>query len=150
MPIHDKIIDVSLVALATYLSIRGVTPPHRATKKDYAKADFIREFGLSGDLFIQVFQGAFLALGLVESLAIVSPQSLPKIILAKINPDIWLRQPDVRTVFRIASLVASLGAYGRIVCFRQLGRFFTFDLSVQDKHKVSSHNQSMLSSDTLF
>lgn len=53
----------------------------------------------------------------------------------------WLAGGDTtstatRAVFRVACVVATLGGIARVVCFRQLGHFFTFDLAVHDKHKV--------------
>jgi hypothetical protein len=48
----------------------------------------------------------------------------------------WLADSHVRNLYRFSCLISAIGGILRVVCFRALGRFFTFDLAVHDGHKV--------------
>jgi len=53
------------------------------------------------------------------------------------NTQAWLLDHRVRSWFRITSAFAIVGGISRVICFRALGHFFTFDLSIRKGHKVS-------------
>lgn len=138
------ILDASLLLLAKYATIRGTTPPWRATKEDQAKArkDFIRQSGLSGTVLVYLSHIVLIAFAGIELRAIFSPSAAlsipysPDGFTGPVAAQSWAHSPSLRNGFRIALIVSIIGGVLRVVCFRQLGRFFTFDLAVQKEQKV--------------
>lgn len=155
-------VDLAFLCLSTATTIAGITPPSTATKeqKSRASSDFIGRTGLASQHLVYAAQAALLAVAATQAhillhakqpssspsgpalrwLATVYPSQKP--LLSDVQH--WLLDQTVRRNFRTASAVAMLGGILRVVCFRTLGQFFTFELAVKDGHKVggvTSHHR---------
>lgn len=123
----SALLDIALSGLSLYASVRGTTPPFTAAKDAKSKAgnDWVRRLGLTQSLTL--YHLAFLALTLLQG---------RKIAQTDVTALAAWQSSGARTAFRLANAVNILGGALRIVCFRALGRFFTFDLAVQHGQRV--------------
>lgn len=122
--IHN-IPEASLLALSTYLSIKGTTPPYVASEEDRSKAkkDSIARF----TAVTSGFHFALLVSSALQARQLLQTQLGPT---SNFNP-------NFRNKFVIANVIQILGGLLRIKCYKVLKQFFTFKLAVRKDHKVS-------------
>ncbi|CAO1635902.1 unnamed protein product [Parajaminaea phylloscopi] len=122
--------DLIFLAFATYQLVRGIQPPHIATRDDRARAggkDWASQWGLTR-LHLPV-QAIAIGLALWTGRTIVRNDGY-EVRGSALTSKSW------RTVFWVGATLTALGGWGRSRCHRELGRFFTFDLAVQKGQKV--------------
>jgi protein-S-isoprenylcysteine O-methyltransferase Ste14 len=119
----DKAIDIALSSIALYASIKGTTPPFKAAQEDRGKAsnDWIRKLGITR--IPVVYHLALTGVTIWQSYRIAIATSS------------W-QSEGAHNMFRFMTIVNILGGALRVLCFRTLGRFFTFDLAVKPDQKV--------------
>lgn len=120
-------IDIGLSVIALYASIKGNTAPFTAPQEDRGKAsnDWIRKLGLTR--ISSIYQLALLVLTGYQCRKIAQ--------LDSIGIASWKDSGSIN-MFRLMSVVNILGGGLRVLCFKTLGKFFTFDLAVQRDQKV--------------
>jgi protein-S-isoprenylcysteine O-methyltransferase Ste14 len=123
----DKVIDIALSAVALYTSVKGTTAPFTAAQEERGKAsnDWIRKLGITR--ISTVYHIALLAVTAWQSYRILQ--------LDNAAVAVWQNSGD-RIMFRLMTVANIMGGSLRVLCFRTLGRFFTFDLAVQTGQKV--------------
>lgn len=137
--------DVALLAVATFYIIRAVHPPHfaaasdRVDAKKKAQKDGDKEEG-SGDVLSSMgftsltpipIQAAFILASLWSTKALLSGKAWRDVSAGSAGPPVsW------RLLFAFGNILTMLGGIARLRCYRELGKFFTFDLAVQKGQKV--------------
>lgn len=136
-------------------------------EKGKASKDFVRKYGISSNVLVYSVQGWIVLFTLFQIAIILQADRSNSTFLAKqipsnqihqnwlnfffkatstnseklqprlTNTQAWLFDQRVRSWFRITSLLSVIGGILRVICFRALGHFFTFDLSIRKGHKVS-------------
>ena len=119
--------DIALSALSVYASIRGTTAPFIATQDHKSKAsnDWIRKLGITR--ISSIYHLALIIATFFQCRKMVKMDSSALLV--------W-ESSGSRTAFRLMNVVNIFGGALRVVCFKVLGRFFTFDLAVQSDQKV--------------
>lgn len=122
-----KAIDLALSVVALYTSVKGTTAPFTAAQEERGKAsnDWIRKLGITRISTIYH----------VALLAVTAWQSYKVLQMSDAAEAVWQYSGD-RTMFRLMTVANILGGALRVLCFKTLGRFFTFDLAVQTGQKV--------------
>lgn len=131
-----------------------------------ASKDFVGKYGLSSNILVYSIHGSMILFTILQIAFIIHADRTNTTIFAKaveanlikqswlqnifkatssnqiLKPHLsstqaWLLDQRVRSWFRITSAFAVIGGIFRVICFRTLGHFFTFDLSIREGHKVS-------------
>lgn len=142
-----------------------VTIANKEERKRASK-DFVGKYRISSNIFIYGIHGCMIAFTILQIAIIIHADRTNSTIFAKavkanlikqswlssifkatssneiIKPHLsstqaWLLDQRARSWFRITSAFAVIGGIFRVICFRTLGHFFTFDLSIRKDHKVS-------------
>lgn len=162
----DLLPDAALFLAALFTSYLATSPPHKSTenarKAAGEKGDWVRRIGLlrgrlptllahstclrlpahPDNKFLPcyvsnvllsskatvIFQWALFSWALFQLRIMFDPTQE-----AKLND--WISRGS-RSSFRLGSLAMLAGGSLRLYCYHKLGRFFTFELAVQDDQKV--------------
>ncbi|PWN25585.1 hypothetical protein BDZ90DRAFT_68863 [Jaminaea rosea] len=129
--------DVALLILSTYYIVRAIDPPFAASAEDRAGAmkDSSGSGGAGGDLVSSLgltsihrpVQLAFVLAGAWCSKVLLSGQGWDDV---PGDVTLW------RALFAVGNVLTTIGGIGRLACYRELGKWFTFDLAVQRGQKV--------------
>lgn len=114
--------------ISAYTSIKGTTAPYTAEEKSHSRAsnDYLRAIGVTR--ISSLYHVAILIATYFQCRKIISLDG-------SLLQDNFYTDGSV-ILFRLMNLVNISGGILRVICFRVLGRFFTFDLAVQKDQKV--------------
>lgn len=124
-------IDLIFGGLALDLFIRSITPPNKVTPEGRARAQVDR---MSSQIAIDLssVKGKIIHWGIRAGPMVVT--------LAALWFKGWqkmARPQQTRKLFWFANALTILGAGSRLWCYRLLGKYFTYELSIVDGQKVS-------------
>ncbi|KAH7886705.1 hypothetical protein F5I97DRAFT_1038439 [Phlebopus sp. FC_14] len=116
-----------VLAAATGMHV-AVTAPHTATSDERVSSSTFREAVIARTVIAShLFTVTLIwSVALGEVVAILFPASVP------------LRRPPptLPVLYVVGSLLITAAGILRKLCYRTLGRFFTFELSIQREHKL--------------
>ncbi|KAI0647050.1 hypothetical protein C8Q79DRAFT_1009198 [Trametes meyenii] len=125
-------------AVCTYHGMKPPTPKAQPKEQArFAKSDFLGRLW-TPDVMVNLavlLRATLCGLAVVEAAAVVAettPSHLPIIITSPSNPT----SLSVTPIFLVGGVLAVAGGLIRIACHRTLGKFFTWQMSVQDDHKL--------------
>ncbi|KAI0670384.1 hypothetical protein C8Q78DRAFT_991972 [Trametes maxima] len=125
-------------ATCTYYGMKPPTPKAQPKEQArFAKSDFLGRLW-TPDVMVNLavlLRATLCGLAAVEAAAIVAdriPSHLPTAIASLSHPT----SLSITPTFLVGGILAVSGGLIRIACHRTLGKFFTWQMSVQDDHKL--------------
>ncbi|KAJ7459311.1 hypothetical protein FB451DRAFT_1046280 [Mycena latifolia] len=125
----------ALVVIQAVFNELACTPPNPTPEKGRYHTETLYIFRIA-PLILRIHQLTLRLCTVLEVLAYLL--SLPAFASLALSPLLPLAAPALRTtpLFVLGVVAVVLGASLRLVCFRALGAFFTFDLTIHPSHRL--------------
>lgn len=132
---------VLLLLTGAAASKMAFTSPNATPKDDeqgrFGKKDPGSQIGHALHIIMKPLASSFILLEILSLLAGQFPTVIPTPLLSLFDfPSLSSAHLTVHIVYLLGFALIITGALIRVECFRTLGRFFTFELSVKDDHKL--------------
>ncbi|KAH9901386.1 hypothetical protein C8Q73DRAFT_243398 [Cubamyces lactineus] len=116
------------------------TPVARPEERAKAKSDSLGRLWTPNVMVTLAYplRGALCGIATIEAAALLVQQLPPSISarLLSILPGLATSGLSMTPLFLVGSIMAIVGGTIRMVCHRALGRFFTWQMAIQDGHKL--------------
>ncbi|KAG5651395.1 hypothetical protein H0H81_008777 [Sphagnurus paluster] len=127
---------IPVLLVGACLTWKALTPPHTSSQAERLPMSLVGRFAL---LFVPFMKSAHALSCLTEVALILSEKyssaAIPKFILSFMNlPALGTRSISITLPFIIGSTLVLAGAQLRMACYRELGRFFTFEMAIRKDH----------------
>ncbi|KAK0499089.1 hypothetical protein EDD18DRAFT_1155365 [Armillaria luteobubalina] len=128
------ILKIPILVLGVYHIWRSFTPPHRPTHSERLPPSLIGRFAVPFVSFMKLAHSIICACEIVLILSYYEiPPHLPTGYQSYL---LCARNITITPTFLIGSVLAIAGAQLRLVCYRTLGRLFTFEMAIRKDHKL--------------
>ncbi|PWN51274.1 hypothetical protein IE53DRAFT_56577 [Violaceomyces palustris] len=117
--------QASLLSVATYYALRGSIAPNKAPPEERYKKDFISRIRMT-TIAPRIFSTIYLGSTALQIWSL--PWSTAKPLLAPISKE--------AAGNALGCLLTIAGGWLRVRCYKELGRYFTFDLAITKNQKI--------------